>query len=460
VTIPADVYPRNDRREITGWLVYDWANSAFQTTVITVLAGPYLTELAQHDVGRNGVVATLGPFGSITALSLFPYCISTSVFLQVLLLPVLGAIADYSHAKKRLMAAFCYGGVVATCLLFFITGHRYLAGGLLLIAANFAFGVTIVLYNAFLNDITTEDQRDKVSSQGYAVGYLGGGLLLAMNLGLVSASDPSGIPKELAVRLSLLSAGVWWGGFALITFARLRTRRVARTRAHRSYVAIGVSELAALWSALRRLPQTRRYLVAYMAFNDAIQTVISVASVFLAQELFVARGLPTNEAFLMGLVLMVQFVAFDGALLFEQIAVMLHTKNAILVSLVIWTGIVVYAYGFLQTVAQAWIMGAVLALVLGGSQALSRSLFSQMIPAGHEAAFFGVYEITERGTSWIGPFVFGVVASVTGSYRQAILSLVVLFVAGLLMLFFTNTDRAIHDAGHRLAIDRPDAASA
>jgi UMF1 family MFS transporter len=460
MTIPADVYSRNDGREITGWLVYDWANSAFSTTVITVLAGPYLTELAQHDVGRNGVVISLGPFGSITALSLFPYCISTSVFLQVLLLPVLGAIADYSQAKKRLMAAFCYAGVIATCLLFFISGHRYLAGGLLLIAANFAFGVTIVLYNAFLNDITTEDRRDKVSSQGYAVGYLGGGLLLAANLGLVSGSDRLGIPKELAVRLSLLSAGMWWGGFALITFARLRTRRIARTRAHRSYAAIGFSELQALWSELRRLPQTRRYLVAYMAFNDAIQTVISVASVFLAQELFVARGLPTNEAFLMGLVLMVQFVAFGGALLFERLALLLTARNAILVSLLIWTGIVVYAYGFLQTVTEAWFMGAALALVLGGSQALSRSLFSQMIPSRHEAAFFGVYEITERGTSWIGPFVFGVVASVTGSYRQAILSLVVLFLAGMLILFFTDTERAVHDAGGQLAIERPDAASA
>jgi UMF1 family MFS transporter len=460
VTIPADVSPRNDRREITGWLMYDWANSAFSTTVLTALAGPYLTYLAQREVGRNGVVATLGPFGSVTALSLFPYCISTSVFLQVLLLPVLGAIADYSQAKKRLMPAFCYAGVAATCLLFFITDHRYLAGGLLLVGANFAFGVTIVLYNAFLNDITTEDRRNKVSSQGYALGYLGGGLLLAANLGLVSASDRLGISKELAVRISLLSAGVWWGGFALITFARLRTRRIARARGHRSYVAIGLSELRALWSELRRLPQTRRYLVAYMAFNDAIQTVISIASVFLAQELFVTRGQATNEAFLMGLVLMVQFVAFGGALLFERLAVVMKTKNAILLSLVIWTGIVVYAYGFLQTVMQAWIMGAILAMVLGGSQALSRSLFSQMIPTGHEAAFFGVYEITERGTSWIGPFVFGLVASVTGSYRHAILSLAVLFAAGMLMLFFTDTDRAIHDASHHSGIDRPTTAPA
>jgi UMF1 family MFS transporter len=215
---------------------------------------------------------------------------------------------------------------------------------------------------------------------------------------------------------------------------------------------MGLSELRRLWTTLARLPHTRRYLIAYMAFNDAVQTVITVASVFLAQELFVARGLPANEAFLMGLILMVQFVAFVGALMFERLAVFVNTKNAILVSLVIWTGIVVYAYGLLQTVAQAWIMGAVLAMVLGGSQALSRSLFSQMIPSGQEAAFFGVYEITERGTSWIGPFLFGLVASVTGSYRQAILSLVVLFLTGLIVLFFTDTEQAIGDAGNRLPI--------
>jgi UMF1 family MFS transporter len=439
--------------------MYDWANSAFQTTVITVLAGPYLTDLAQRDVGRNGIVATLGPLGSITALSLFPFCISASVFLQVLFLPLLGAIADYSRAKKHLMAAFCYGGVAATCLLFFVTGQRYLVGGLLLVVANFAFGVTIVLYNAFLNDITTEDLRNKVSSQGYALGYLGGGLLLAANLILLSASDQLGISTELAVRISLLSAGAWWGGFALITFARLTPRAGARARpAGRSYLVLGFAELRRLWSQLQRLPHTRQYLIAYMAFNDAIQTVISVASVFLAQELFVSRGIPTNQAFLMGLVLMVQFVAFVGALLFERMAVVVETKNAILISLLIWTGIVIYAYGFLQTVAHAWIMGAVLAMVLGGSQALSRSLFSQMIPSGHEAAFFGIYEITERGTSWIGPLLFGLVASLTGSYRQAILSLVVLFFAGMLILLFTDTERAIQDAGARLSIDGHDTA--
>ena len=186
-----------------------------------------------------------------------------------------------------------------------------------------------------------------------------------------------------------------------------------------------------------------------MAFNDGIQTVISIASVFLAQELFVAKGLPVNESFLIGLILMVQFVAFFGSLIFERIAGLIGTKRAILLSLVLWTGVVVYAYGFLQTVGQAWVMGGVIAVVLGGSQALSRSLFSQMIPPGREASFFGLYEISERGTSWIGPLIFGYVVGVTNSYRQAILSLIVLFVVGMIVLLFTDTDQAIRDAGSR-----------
>lgn len=436
----------NDRKEIAGWLMYDWANSAFQTTVLTVLIGPYLTDLAQRHVGPNGVVATLGPF-AVTATSLFPYCISLSVFLQVLLLPLLGAIADYSRAKKRLMAACCYVGVAATCLLFVVSGPRYLVGAALLIVANVAFGATIVLYNAFLNDITTPDRRDRISSLGFAVGYLGGGLLLAANLALLGLAGRLGISQELAVRLSLLSAGLWWGGFALMAFARLKTRRARRTRPPRaSYLALGIAQLKAVWGDLNRLPHTRRYLIAYMSFNDAIQTVIAISSVFLAQELFTARGRTGSESFLIGLILMVQFVAFLGALLFERLARVVQTKRAILLSLVLWTGIVVYAYGFLESITQAWVMGAVLAVVLGGSQALSRSLFSRMIPLGYEATFFGLYEIMERGTSWIGPLLFGLVVGTTGSYRQAILSLIVLFLGGIVLLQLTDTDRAVDDA--------------
>jgi UMF1 family MFS transporter len=199
---------RRDRREILGWMMYDWANSAFSTTVVTVLLGPYLTALAQSAVGENGSVLSLGPFGTVTAKSLFPYAISLSVIGQVLLLPLLGALADYTRLKKQLMALCCYLGAAATCLLFFVTGGRYLVGGLLLIIANISFGASIVFYNSYLNDITTEDWRDRISSRGYGLGYLGGGVLLAANLVIISSAGVLGISKELAIRLSLLSAGL------------------------------------------------------------------------------------------------------------------------------------------------------------------------------------------------------------------------------------------------------------
>jgi MFS transporter, UMF1 family len=435
----------NDRREIFGWAMYDWANSGFQATVITVMAGPYLTSLARRDVGENGIIFGLGPL-LVTEKSLFPFCIGLSVFLQIFLLPVLGAVADYTNLKKGLMALFCYAGSAATCLLFFVYGNRYVAGGILLVVANLCFGASLVLYNAFLNDITTDDHRDAVSSRGYALGYLGGGVLLVLNLALLQYAPALGIDSGLAVRLSLGSAGVWWAGFSIITFRRLRTRAPAVLPAGSSVLTAAGHELAASIRALGRLPQTSRYLLAYMLFNDGIQTVISMASLFLSQELFVARGLPEDQSFLVGLILMIQFVAFFGAHLFARIAVAIGTSRAILLSLVIWTATILYAYGWLQTVGQAWVMGAVIATVLGGSQALSRSLFSQMIPAGREASFFGLYEISERGTSWIGPVLFGIIAARTNSYREAILSLIVLFVAGMAVLLLTDTDRAVRDA--------------
>jgi UMF1 family MFS transporter len=446
-----DHFQVNDRREIFGWMMYDWANSAFYTTVVGALLGPYLTALAQSSVGKNGIVLSLGPLGTVTAMSFYPFCVSVAVFSQVFLLPVLGSIADYSNLKKRLMIGFCYTAVIATCLLFFVHGDRYVLGGLLFIVANLCFGAAVVFYNSFLPEITTEDQRDKVSSRGFALGYLGGGLLLALNLGLVLSAEKIGMSQGMAVRISLLSAGIWWGGFALITFRRLKTRESIRTLpSGKSYLSAGFSELLSTFRELVRLRLSLRFLIAYLVYNDGIQTVISASSIFLAQELFASRGLEPSTAFLLGIFLLVQFVAVGGALLFERIAALVGTKKAIMLSLVIWAAIVIYAYGFLQSERQAWIMAALIAIVLGGSQALSRSLFSLMIPKGREASFFSLYEVSDRGTSWLGPLVFGIVASRTGSYRQAILSLIFFFIAGLIILIFTDTKRGIHEAGNAL----------
>jgi UMF1 family MFS transporter len=446
-----NVNGKNNPSEVFGWKMYDWANSAFYTTVVGALYGPYLTEVTQQAVGDNGIVFSFGPLGSVTAKSFFPACFSVAVFVQVFLFPIMGAIADYSPRKKRMMAVASYIGVIATCLLFFVTTSTYLLGGVLFIVGMLGFGTANVLYNSFLGEITTADQRDKVSSRGFAYGYFGGALLLALNFLLVSNAGKLGLGTGTAVRISLLSAGVWWGAFALIAFLRLKNRPPDKTKpAGKSYLAVAFLELGQTFRELAKLRHTLQFLIAYLFYNDGVQTVIGMASVFLSQELFKSRGLEPNPSFLLGIFLVVQFLAVFGALLFERLAYVIGTKRAILVGLLVWSGIVVYGYSLLDTTTEAWVMAAGIASVLGCTQALSRSLFSQMIPAGREASFFGIYEVSEKGTSWLGPFIFGAVVATTNSYRQALLSLIVLFLIGTILLYFTNTAKAVHQAGNLL----------
>jgi len=433
----------NDKREINGWMMYDWANSAFSTTVVTALLGPYIQALAEAATEPFRIFETAIEPGAI-----YPAAVSLSVILQVFFLPLLGTIADYTHLKKRMLLAFAYTGAFATILLFFIradmpaigTRGAVVAGSLLFIIANLAFGAAIVFYNSFLPQIASPDKRDEVSSKGWAIGYLGGGLLLLVNLLLLMVMEDT----ALAVRISIASAGVWWLVFTfLYPQQRLVQRAPSRSRADVNLFTHGIRQLANTFSELwDRYPMTLRYLIAYLIYNDGIQTVIVVAAAFAADEL----GVPAQTILI--LVLMIQFVAFGGALLFGRVAARIGAKKAIMISLVVWSGIVIYAYLFLNNQVQLFIMGAVLALVLGGSQALSRSLFSQMIPPDHEAEYFGFYEISERGTSWLGTAAFALAVQLTGSQRIAIVSLIIFFVLGLLLLSRVDVRRAITEAGN------------
>ncbi len=439
---------KNDRREIFGWLTYDWANSAFFTTVVTVLAGPYITALAQNDVGKSGIVLSLGPAGSITADNLFTSTLGVSIFLQIFLLPLLGSIADFTPLKKKMMAAFCYVGVLSSSLLFFINGNSYLWGCLFLLIANICFAASNVFYNSFLVDITTEDRRDSTSSYGYAAGYLGGLIMLVLNLALINFGSSFGIDQGLAVRISMLAASLWWGVFAAVTFYLVRSRSPERIETGKRLISVGFIEIWRTMKELAGLKYTMLFLIGYLLYNDGIQTVILNSSIFLSQELFVSKGQPSDPTFLLGIFFVAQVFALIGALVFERIARVIGAKRTIITCLAIWSAIVIYAYGFLQNALHAWIMAVFIGLVLGSTQALSRSLFSQMIPKSRESSFFGLYEISEKGTSWIGNAVFAIVVGTTGSYRQAILALIVFFVAGSLILLFTNTAKAIHAAGN------------
>lgn len=438
----------NDKREIFGWAMYDWANSAFSTTVGTVFLGPYLASLAAE--AAKGYEDGLARFAGIPIApdSFLPYAVSFSVGMQVLFLPILGAIADYSHLRKQMMQLFATLGALATILFFFVTGDLWWLGGVLYVIANLAFGAAIVFYNAYLPDIASEDQRDRVSSYGWAMGYLGGGLLLLLNLIFYQLRDTLGVPTGLAVRINLASAGVWWLGFSYLTWARLRPRHASRPLPEgETYVGIGFKQLMKTIRELRHFPETLKFLLAYFLYNDGIQTVIAVSATFAAAPI-IRGGIEIDQGTLTMVILMIQFVAFGGALLWGRLAGWIGAKQSIIVSLVIWAAVVIYAYGGLygdSRVMQFWILGFFIALVMGGSQAISRSLFAQMIPAGKEAEFYSFYEVSERGTSWIGPLIFGLMNQVFGSLRPAILSLIFFFVAGLFILPLVNVKKAIED---------------
>ncbi len=438
----------NDKREIFGWAMYDWANSAFSTTVGTVFLGPYLASLAANaaEAYSDGMARFLGI--PVAPDSFVPYAVSFSVGMQVLFLPILGAIADYSHRRKQLLQLFATIGALATIGLFFVTQSIWWLGGVLFVIANLAFGAAVVFYNAYLPDIASEDQRDRVSSYGWALGYLGGGLLLLFNLVFFQLREKLGVPTDLAVRINLASAGVWWIGFSFITWARLRSRRASRQLPQgETYVSVGFKQLRHTLKEIKNFPETLKFLLAYFLYNDGIQTVIAVAATFAAAPL-VRGGLEIEQGTLTMVILMIQFVAFGGALFWGKLAGWVGAKRSIIISLVIWAGVVTYAYGGLKgdsRVLQFWILGAFIALVMGGSQAISRSLFAQMIPEGQEAEYYSFYEISERGTSWVGPFLFGLMNQVFGSLRPAIFSLIFFFVMGLIILPFVDVEKAIAD---------------
>jgi MFS transporter, UMF1 family len=434
-TAPALAYSKREQR---GWYMYDWANATFHSTVVTLFLGPYLTALAKAAAGVDGRVH---PFGiPVDPRSWWGYLISISVVTQIFGLPLVGTIADFSPNKKGLLGLFAYTGAAATAAMFFLQGSEYLAGGGLFLIANLAFGAAMVVYNAFLPEIASPEQRDAVSSTGWGIGYLAGGILLGLNLLLFTRGKSFGLSDSMAVRINLASSGVWWAVFGVIPLLILRNRPAGRTRAAGESVFDSFREFVATLREMRRYPQTLRFLLAFLLYSDAVQAVIALSAQFGSDELKISMTDLTV------VILMVQFVAFAGSFVFDWIAKWIGAKPAIIVSLLIWTGVLVAMYVSVRTERQFFIVAAVVAMVLGGTQALSRSLFSLMIPRGREAEYFGIYEISDKGTSWLCPLIFGLALQFTGSYRLAILSLIAFFGSGLLVLLTVNIRHAAAEA--------------
>jgi MFS transporter, UMF1 family len=447
----ADLSPLARRKEQRAWYWYDWANSAYVTTVATVLFAPYLTSVAETAAcGAPGTVEApcrtdLSVLGlAISPGSLVFYVVTIATIFSALVLPVVGAAADRSARKKQMMAGLAWAGSLFAGSMFFVTGGNWELGALLLFGANICLGSSLVVYDAILCEIATPDERDRVSSRGWALGYLGGGLLLAVNLGLVTNADALGLGTTTAVRISLVSAALWWAGFTLIPYLGLRNREpVAVVPEKGSLVRQSFGQLFTTLRDMRNYPMTLTFLVAYLFYNDGIQTVIGAASVYGEKQL----GFETEV--LIATILLVQFVAFGGALLFGRVAERFGSRKVILAGLGIWmlvvtAGMVIPAQqlGLFLTLAVG------IGLVMGGTQALSRSFFSLLIPRGREAEYFSLYQAAERGTSWLGMLTFGLVHQLADSYRPAIFALIVFFVAGALLLWRVDPVRGIREAGN------------
>lgn len=364
------------RREQRGWYFYDFACSVYSTSVLTVFLGPYLTSVAKAAADADGFVHPLGI--PIRAGSVFAYAVSASVVLAVLLMPMAGAWADRTGRKKPLLAVAAYVGATATTAMFLVGGDRYLLGAFLLIVANASLSVSMVLYNAYLPQIAEPDERDAVSSRGWAFGYTSGALVLVFNLIVYSGHESFGLSESAAVRICLASAGVWWGAFTLVPLRRLRDRRIAP--GGEGAVGSGWRQLVATLKDMRQHPLTMSFLLAYLVYNDGIQTVISQASIYGSEEL------KLDQTTLIVAVLLVQVLAVAGALGMGRLARTHGAKRTILGSLGVWAVILAAGF-FLPARAPLWFfaLAAAIGLVLGGSQALSRSLFSHLVPRGKEA---------------------------------------------------------------------------
>ena len=437
----ADLAPLVRARDQRAWYWYDWANSAYFTTVATVLFAPYLINIAENAAVDNRI-SVLGL--SVAPGSLPSYIVTFSTLLSALLLPPLGAFIDRSGNKKGLLAGLAWTGAGFASLLFFCKDENWQIGAIAAIGANLCIAGSLVVNDSILPDISLENERDRVSSRGWAFGYLGSGILLILNLIVFLFHDSFGLSEGLAVRLSMLSAAVWWAGFTFIPYLRLSPQPPPdNAPLDGGLVRQSFSQLAKTLREMRQYPVAITFLIAYLFFNDGIQTVIFSSSTYGSEEL------GFGQTILIGTILIVQFVAFGGALLFGRMAASYGAKRTILAGLVGWMVIVTVALVLpAEQIVPFFLLAVAIGIVLGGTQALSRSYFSLFIPQGKEAEFFSFYHAVDRGTSWFGTLLFGVVYQVTNSYRPAVFALIIFFIIGGLFLVRVDTAKGIRDAGN------------
>ena len=414
------------KRAITAWTMYDWANSAFATTVMAAVLPVYYAQVAGATLEGN--LATV----------YWAYTTSFSLLAAAILGPILGALADFRGSKKRFLAAFMGTGVAGTALLFFVRTGDWLMASAFFVIGEIGFAGSLVFYDSLLPHIAGEEDIDQVSSRGYALGYLGGGILLAINLAMIMLA-----PEHLTgmmTRLTFLTVAVWWFVFSipLLRYVPEPAHRVLKGEGGVTPVVVSFRRLGRTFREIRRYRELFIFLVAFWFYNDGIGTIIKMATIYGAE-------IGIGQTTLIGTLLMVQFVGIPFAILFGWMAKRIGTKPSIYISLLIYTAITIMGY-FMSQEWHFWALGFAVATVQGGSQALSRSLFGRLVPKSKSAEFFGFFSVSEKFAGIMGPFIFGLVGQIMGNSRLAIVSLVAFFIIGAALLSRVNVNEGVRMA--------------
>ncbi|GAB2538186.1 MFS transporter [Spirosoma aerophilum] len=427
---------KNSPRILTAWTYYDWANSVHALVIVSSIFPVYFSATALNENG-GPIISFLGM--SIKNSVLFSYTISAAFLFTALLSPICSAIADYSGRKKTFMKAFCYLGAISCSLLYFFTKETTTFAVICFWLSLIGWSGSIVFYNSYLPDIATEDQFDRVSARGFSMGYLGSVLLMIFNLLVILKREWFGnISEGLASRIAFLTVGVWWIAFAQIPFSRLPDGVIKAGRTSGNYLLNGFRELRAVWHDLQAQPLAKRFLVAFFVYNMAVQTVMYVATLFGRDEL----KLPGDSLIIT--ILLIQLVAIPGAYGFSRLSGWLGNTYGLMVAVIIWIVVCAGAY-YVQTQSQFFILAGVVGLVMGGIQSLSRSTYSKLIPPTTDtASYFSFYDVTEKASIFFGTLIYGLIEQITGSMRNSILALLVLFIVGLMLLWRIPSQKVYH----------------
>ena len=404
------------RPELRAWALYDCANSAFWTTIITAVFPPFFSDHAAA--------------GAADATARFAWTTTIAVTIVALIAPVLGAMADYRAIKKRMLAACVAIGVVATALMATIARGDWIHAAVLFVVGNIAVATSLVFYDSLLPHIAAPDELDRVSTSGYAIGFLGGGLLLLANLAWILSPATFGLPNTLAaIKLSFVSVAIWWLAFTIPLLRRVREPKVvleADETGLENPVRIAVIRVWEAFHRLRTFPNAFLMLVAFLLYNDGIQTMVRMSSIYAAEV-----GIDRNAQ--IAAYVLVQFIGVPCTFLFGAAAGRIGAKPALFGALVVYVGISCLGY-FMTATWQFFALATLVGMVQGGSQALSRSLFARMIPKDKSSEYFGFFAVFEKFAHIAGPTLFAVSVTLFHSSRAAVLSVIVFFVLGALVL--------------------------